>query len=339
MTNKLLTASLSDELPEGKDGPPTAFRIMRAGENRTKKGNVKFTERSQKLVLEAAKDYGNRYLIDYRHKAHETLSLDPAQSGKAAGWCSLEVKNGELWAKEVEWTPTARKMLTDKEYLYFSPIIDFEEKSREVVELQSVALTNRPATKHLTPLMLEDDEAELEGKTPTPKPEIRMKTVLKQLGLSEEASESEAVDRLLQMKLSQQEFLSLCGAKDLSTAVGTAAAWKASHDKLGEAEKRIKEMQLEQETQAKTLLLEQAKKDGQVPPSLKEFVEAMPLEQLKAYVGKAPKSALGAPGPKEAPGGSPGVDTLSLEDKKAMQLAGVDEKAFLAAKSRRTAAV
>src|SRR5690606_21758833 len=77
---------------------------------------------------------------------------DPAQAGKAAGWFELEVRNGELWAVNVRWTPPAAEALRRKEWRFMSPAFSTDDEGR-ITSLLNVALTNLPATRRLEPLM------------------------------------------------------------------------------------------------------------------------------------------------------------------------------------------
>lgn len=134
------------------DGPPTAFRIWRAGDNETDHCPTVFTERSAQLLLEQQERRGNRFSVDVNH-----LSLDPSaplENQRAVGWFDIEVRNGELWAINVEWTDTVRDGLTKSppEWRYHSPAYDVDKATGEVLSLTNLALTNNPATWSVTAL-------------------------------------------------------------------------------------------------------------------------------------------------------------------------------------------
>lgn len=135
-------------LPEGGEGPPSEFRIFQAGLNQTIKGDFVFDAEAARKVLERFADVGNEVSIDYEHQT----AADPPMEAPAAGWCKIEVREGELWATDVRWTDRAREYITAKEYRYFSPWFDVDERGR-VTWLRNVALTNFPATKRLEPLI------------------------------------------------------------------------------------------------------------------------------------------------------------------------------------------
>lgn len=143
-------------LPVAEIGePPVAFRIWSAGENETDHGSFTFDEKAAASVMAAYKERGNKLSIDYDHKSLDTSG--PATAGKAAGWFVPEVRavegGAELWASQVEWTPAAAKALSEKEWRYFSPAFDVDKKSKRIVHLVNVALTNVPATHNLEPLV------------------------------------------------------------------------------------------------------------------------------------------------------------------------------------------
>ena len=131
-------------------GPPTAFRIWKAGANPTDHGPTVFSERSAALLLAEQAKRGNRYSIDVDH-----LSLDkdaPIENHAAVGWFSLAVRKGELWAVDVEWVnDTIRDGLTKGSWKYTSSAYDVNDAG-EVVSFLNLAVTNNPATWGVTAL-------------------------------------------------------------------------------------------------------------------------------------------------------------------------------------------
>jgi len=94
---------------------------------------------------------------DYSHFSHM----------EAAGWITdviLKEKNTELWIK-VEWTPTGRQRILDKEYKYMSA--DFSENYQDNESgkkfgptLNGAALTNRPFIKDMDAVLSDIDMSE-----------------------------------------------------------------------------------------------------------------------------------------------------------------------------------
>lgn len=134
------------------DQPPAEFRVFTAGKVDTSKGEFLFDEVAAASVMADYAKQGNELMVDYDHASLAGLSIDPAQAGKSAGWFNLEVRNGELWAVNVRWTPPAHAALSAKEWRYMSPAFQADESGR-ITALINVALTNLPATRKLEPLM------------------------------------------------------------------------------------------------------------------------------------------------------------------------------------------
>lgn len=131
-------------------GLPTAFRLFKAGENETTKGTFIFDGRAAEMVLAAAGERGVELAIDLEHLAldQESRGYDP----DARGWFQLEVRNGELWAVNVRWTPDGTRRLSEKTQRYISPAFTANDDGR-VTEIVSIALVAMPAT-HGTPALV-----------------------------------------------------------------------------------------------------------------------------------------------------------------------------------------
>lgn len=171
--------------------PPTEFRIFSKGAIETTKGVFLFNDEAATLVLAAAADYGNEYCLDYCHAmmTGPQYGNDPAEAGKAAGWYGLELRNGELWAVKVRWTPAAAEKLIALEFRYTSPAFDYRSDGT-IIELLNVALTNTPATKDLEPLMASRDTGRRAQLEKPMNPEM-LKALAKALGLAETATPEE----------------------------------------------------------------------------------------------------------------------------------------------------
>lgn len=129
---------------------PTAFRLFRAGKNATTKGEFLFDDKAAELVMSAVSQHGVDVMIDLEH-----LSLDQesnAYDPDARGWFKLEVRNGELWAVDVRWTPDGARRLSEKTQRYISPAFMTDDEKR-VTEIVNIALVAMPAT-HGTPALV-----------------------------------------------------------------------------------------------------------------------------------------------------------------------------------------
>ncbi len=128
-----------------KDGPPTEFRIFRAGVNQTTKGPAVFNADAATAVMSKWKEIGNDLMIDLGHQSLDADDRSREDAGDARGWLKLEVRNGELWATNVTWTPDGARRLTEKTQRYISPAF-LHDKNDQVVEMLNVALVAMPAT-------------------------------------------------------------------------------------------------------------------------------------------------------------------------------------------------
>lgn len=133
-----------------KKKPPTEFMVFPFGPIETTKGTFNFSKELCEELLNERAEHAARVNIDYDH-----LALNPqnAGDGKAAGFCDLRARDDGLWAVNVEWTPTARKMLEDGEYRYISPAFNADRKTGDIFELINIAITNIPATKNIRELV------------------------------------------------------------------------------------------------------------------------------------------------------------------------------------------
>lgn len=77
---------------------------------------------------------------------HQSMSAGE-KSGPvgASGWIDkMEIRgDGELWGN-VKWTAQAADLISKREYRFISPVFDYNEKTGDIVQLVSFALTNNP---------------------------------------------------------------------------------------------------------------------------------------------------------------------------------------------------
>lgn len=134
------------------EAPPSEFRLFKAGENETTKGTFIFDAEAARAVMAAAAQRdGVDYPIDLEHLSLESTDsrgFDP----DARGWFQLAVRNGELWAVNVRWTPDGQRRLSERTQRYVSPAFTVDDEDR-VTEIVNVALVAMPAT-HGTPALV-----------------------------------------------------------------------------------------------------------------------------------------------------------------------------------------
>lgn len=125
--------------------PPKELRFFRAGPNDSTKGTFNFTPKAGAMVMDAYDQMGRRVSWDYDHGSLNKDSQNPAQTSKSAGSYDLELRNGELWATNIEWTDAARAAITAKEWLWYSPAFTYDPDTLEPNWLINCALTNNPS--------------------------------------------------------------------------------------------------------------------------------------------------------------------------------------------------
>lgn len=160
--------------------PPSRILLLKDGDVAWKgMAGVKLDAASAKRIIDAFKKQGNELVIDYHHSTIRPPT-DAHQTAPAAGWIKgLEYVPGEgLYADPVDWTQKAAAFIVAEEYKYYSPVIGQDEDTGQILDLQSVALTNVPRTKNL-PALLEAAEllaAELKGYADMAEPKKKKKT-------------------------------------------------------------------------------------------------------------------------------------------------------------------
>jgi phage I-like protein len=135
-------------LTELEGEAPTEFLIFRRGVNETTKGPVLFDAAAAASVMADYAKHGVDLMIDLGHAslhstAHAALVRDDA--GDARGWFKLELRDGDLYAIDVRWTPDGARRLAERTQRYISPAV-YTDKNDRAVALVNVALVSMPAT-------------------------------------------------------------------------------------------------------------------------------------------------------------------------------------------------
>lgn len=125
---------------------PSEFRIFRAGINETSKGSTLFDDEAAASVMAAWQRWGVDLMIDLEHQSLDAGAGARDDAADARGWCKLEVRNGELWAVNVQWTPDGTRRLKERTQRYVSPAFIQDEESDRVLEMLNIALCAMPAT-------------------------------------------------------------------------------------------------------------------------------------------------------------------------------------------------
>jgi len=319
------------------EAPPSEFLIFAKGTTKTDKGDIVFDESSMSNTLEVWRARGTDLFIDYEHK-----SLDPKAppgAGKAAAWFSIENRNGDLWATNVQWTNSAREEIASREWRYFSPAVRIDAK-RRVMGVVNLGLTNLPATVHMKPLVAH----QLPDENVAAKEPHNMKLYTSLVGLSETASELEIYTALSRLKEGNTELLSALDASSVEQAKGKIAGLQESakllpvvQENLAKANGELNKVKLE-------ALFAKGEEEKKLTPAMKEWALSQSVEALSAFLEVAPAiEALSAVEEVEPPAneqnaavasivGSKKFSELSFDEKH--ELFQLDEKAYRALKAK-----
>jgi phage I-like protein len=346
---KLATLALAALPLPGGDAAPTEFRILRAGMNRTEKGDFLFDEEAAESVMAAYLTKGlSKLQVDFEHQSMVPPPAGGPAEKPAAGWFKPEVRAGELWATEVAWTARAAAMLAPlagaPEYRFFSPVLRFDEDTRRVRSLKNLALTNDPAMDDLHPLVAatarKDDDmpceacAALTTKLSASEEECRS---LKAKLSGFEVKDKDKDAAMTSLSGVRDKMVALTGQATEAGALGVLEAWKQKASRVDKLEEeRATEVHATLTAEMKGVL-DAAVKDGKLTPAMRPLEEKGALafgagkvskegvEYLTAKWGAAPKIV--------NPGGSGGptqketqTAVLTAEDVRVAKMFGNDVK-------------
>lgn len=290
----------------GEEGrAPSEFRILRAGETATRKGRVLFDSDAAAAVMAEYAADPRPLAIDYEH-AHLPTSGAPPSEKRAAGWFRPEVRGGELWAADVDWTPRGREAVEAKEFRFTSLWGDGERDGERVRlrRLRNVALTNTPAVIGSVPLV------QSEGPEDKHMSEAKSALVIA-LGCSEEA---EAVAKVQGLSLVMTEVEAVTGKSGASEAIGALRALKLKADGHDALALELSELKARADSEKREALIVKLSEEGKLPPALHDWARALDLKALIAFGEGAPKLVSDEQAPKP-----PKTDTIALsEELKAM---------------------
>jgi len=324
MPNKLITklAVLSFEIAVGADGVTTEAHLLPPGPFR---GTDDRPRECDAWMLDAAiaaqviarmAELKNDTLIDYEHQ-----SLRSEWNGQpviAAGWFhEMEWREGKgLYAVGIGWTATAKARIQAKEYRYISAVFFYYERTGEVMEIVSVALTNTPALDGLDSL----DMAALSKRFDLLKPTRENDMATEKEQLAALAVERDGLSNKVASLTVERDGLSTQVAA-LTTERDTL---KTRVDALDQ-EKAAAALAKEQEDHA--ALLQTALTEGLLAPAQKAWAEKQPLASLTEYLAtKKPLALL----TKQVDGKQTGTAALSKEQADMAAKMGVTTEDFLA---------
>lgn len=358
---------------EGRD-PPTEFRLFSKGVNRSTKGDFLFDEEASSSVMAEYESHGVDLSIDYDHAAVGNSGARVV----AAGWFKLELREGDLWATDVKWTPDGAEHLRKGEYRYFSPLFNFDPETGRIQKIVNSALTNTPALFQIPALVaasataLEDDMPDdFEEKLKKALAEIdKLKAKLEEkdeelkslkskassvalsatVGLSSSASSDEVRSTVAALVTFRKEVTAISGKDTPEAALGALTAMKeraAEADALRRRADEAETAALSAEFGKHLDTLSTTGEDGKfLPPAAREKAEALAMDLgggklTKAGVEKAKSYVAGMLVPGTPTGGTKakgGTVTLSTQEVFVARRLGIPEKDWQERETKRLSA-
>jgi phage I-like protein len=172
-------------------------------------------------------------VVDYDHATITTRGT--GNTAPAAGWIkAVQWLAGKGLVATVDWTERAKGLISAREYLYISPVLEYDQATGEITGVLMASLVNYPAL-----LGMDEVQAALSGQfgqpsrnpldrgpAPLEKPMSKMialSAIATLLGLAETATETDALARVtaLQGELDALKARPLLTAA-LATALGVA---------------------------------------------------------------------------------------------------------------------
>lgn len=330
----LLDACLSVEMVPAGDGPavpPVEFPIFAAGEIDTTKGKFLFDAEAAASVMADLADYGNELPIDYNHGMAEEKPVDPALSGRAAGWFTPKLRNGALYATRIRWTPAAAAAIAAREWRYQSPWFLYDKETRRIGGLLNTALTNTPATKNLTPLVASRLSARPRKEQSTMSTKVALA-----LGLAETAEESAVLSVVASNSKTASALLSVTGKATAAEALGVVEGWKASAALVPGLQSEVANLR----TKANAADVEKVltKHTKKVSPAMRESWAKLGLlddaTKLEAMLSVMPDLM---PNPAKPPEGQQDTTALNADEMAICRASGTSPKDFAAHKAAKAA--
>lgn len=171
---------------------PGKFRLFRDGKNDARwdgGDNETFIldAKGAAQIIASFESAGKDMVVDFEHQSEPgRVASGPIP---AAGWIrGMQWVEGDGLYVEVDWTEQAASMIGSKQYRYFSPVFVADEKTKRILRLFSVALTNRPALNNIMPLAASANRYGVPAE------------IIDALGLTADASIDEVLQTLTEIK-------------------------------------------------------------------------------------------------------------------------------------------
>lgn len=316
---------------------PAEIQVIPIGKHDTPKGTFVLDQNGAEEIVRAFDGRKNDMVVDYEH---QTIA-DPPVEAPAAGWIKRLVNRGSegLWAI-IEWTDKARAYIEAREYRYVSPVFLKRRADNRVTGLINVALTNQPNIDGMVPLI-----NKVWGHTNNTGPENRgeknkedrsMKNVWKLLGLTEDATEDEAIAVINTLKtphavVANKAVLAALGLAETaseSEVTGTILAMKQAHGTMGELQSQVNSLTARLTERDAADAVAGAAAAGKITPAQIEWATEYAKRDpagFQVFVAKAPVVIIQG---RIAAGDKPAEGAIDDTQRQINKLMGVDDETF-----------
>ncbi|MEZ5571182.1 MAG: phage protease [Halioglobus sp.] len=302
---------------------PDWIELVPAGEFQGRDGRRFVNDRPDQVV---AAFTANRATLpfDIEHSSeHKAAKGDPAP---AQGWIEeLQVRSGAIWSR-VEWNPSGRELIANRQYRYYSPVFYFDQKTQQVLALKSAGLTNQPNLFF----------AALNRATTTQETDMDFTKIALALGLIAAAGETDILQAINALKDERATALNRAETPDPAKWVPqethALALNRATTAETSLAS--LKQAALDADIE---VAINSAQDAGKIAPANKDYYTAMcrtegGLEKFKAFAATAP-ALISDQGKdtKRDPGTN--ATALNAEEAQVAKLLGISTADFAAART------
>ena len=227
---------------------PSALRLIPAGrfsgiDGRPVglKGWFLSSEDAHAIVAEL-KQRHVKFVIDWEHQTLlKEKNGQPAPAAARFSGADLQVRNGEIWATNVQWTKRGRADIESGEHLYISPVFPYDKNTGRVLGIHSAGLTNTPNipdAPELIDVMAAANQSLAIDTGQTPMEDTL--NIRELLGLGEDASDEDVVNAIkaLQQKVADQQSATASAnqkAEDAEAALAALNSQSANADQVDPA--------------------------------------------------------------------------------------------------------
>lgn len=276
-------------------------------------------------VIDAAKARQTPFVIDYEH---QTLNAEKnGQPAPAAGWFKqVQWRDGQgLFAVDVQWTDKAKAMIEAGEYKFISPVFSYATDGA-VLELHMAALTNYPAIDGMEMLAAAKFQSNQDEE------DLMFKKFLALLGLSETATEDEAIAAVTALKSDLTEQTKQVAALKAKPPADPDPAKFVPVSVVAQIQTELAALKSQMSDTQVNDLVTAALADGRLLPAMEAWARELgkkDLAALKGYIDSAqPIAALsglqtGGKGPQGDPNA---LDAAAIAVCKAMGISTEDYK-------------